>query len=298
MRLRADLTLFLVALLWGGAFVAQRLAGQVGSVYFFNAARFALAFFLLLPLLRKHPIERVALPWIGLAGSILFLATAFQQAGLKTTTAANAGFITSLYVIFVPLVLFLFWREKPSSLVLISLVLALGGAYLLSTGGSFRVQRGDVLELIGAFFWAFHVILLGKVASRYDSLVFSIGQLLVSAVLNLLGGLLWETWTVPQILPWLGSVAYTAVFSLAMGYTLQIWAQRHTPPSDAALILSLESVFAALAGWVFLGEALNPLQSFGALLIFCAVLLSQSSVLRISLHSLSRHPSDAYLADE
>ncbi|MFO3796097.1 MAG: DMT family transporter, partial [Anaerolineales bacterium] len=262
--------------------------GQVGSVYFFNAARFGLAFFLLLPLLRNRPIERPAFPWIGLAGSILFLATAFQQAGLKTTTAANAGFITSLYVVFVPLVLFLFWREKPSWLVLLSLVLALGGAYSLSTAGHFRVQRGDVLELIGAFFWAFHVILLGKVASRYDSLVFSIGQLLVSAVLNLLGGLLWETsWTVPQILPWLGAVTYTAVFSLAMGYTFQIWAQRHTPPSDAALILSLESVFAALAGWVFLGEALNPAQSFGALLIFCAVLLSQSPAFRISLRSLS-----------
>ncbi|MFN3741846.1 MAG: DMT family transporter [Anaerolineales bacterium] len=297
MRLRADLSLFLVALLWGGAFVAQRLAGQVGSVYFFNAARFALAFFLLLPLLRKRPIKPTAFPWIGLAGSILFLATAFQQAGLKTTTVANAGFITSLYVIFVPLILFLFWKEKPSLLVLVSLVLAFGGAYLLSTGGYFRVRRGDVLELIGAFFWAFHVILLGKVASRYDSLVFSIGQLLVSAVLNLLGGLLWESWTVPQILPWLGAVTYTAVFSLAMGYTLQILAQRHTPPSDAALILCLESVFAALAGWIFLGEALNPLQSFGALLIFCAVLLSQSSAFRVSLHSL-RHLSDTHLADE
>lgn len=278
MRLRADLTLFLVALLWGGAFVAQRLAGQVGSVYFFNAARFALAFFLLLPLLRKRPIQRAALPWIGLAGSILFLATAFQQAGLKTTTAANAGFITSLYVILVPLVLFLFWQERPSLLVFISLVMALGGAYLLSTGGSFQVQPGDVLELIGAFFWAFHVILLGKVANRYDPIVFSVGQLLVSALLNVLGGLLWETWTVPQLLPWLGAVAYTAVFSLAMGYTLQIWAQRHTPPGDAALILSLESVFAALAGWIFLGEALTPIQVFGAFLIFFAVFLSQVSV--------------------
>ncbi len=281
MRLRADLTLLLVSFLWGGAFVAQRLAGESGSVYLFNAARFALAFVLLLPLLRRRSLPRSAWPWVILAGCVLFLASAFQQAGLKTTTAANAGFITSLYVVFVPLMLLLFWGERPSLFTLWALLPALVGAYLLSTGGHFQARQGDMLELIGAFFWAFHVILLGKVASRYDPLYFSIGQLLISAVLNAVAGLLWERWTVPTFWPWLGAVIYTAVFSLAMGYTLQIWAQRHTPPADAALILSLESVFASLAGWVFLGEALSLSQSVGAGLIFGAVLLSQWPTLRV-----------------
>ncbi len=280
MRLRADLTLLLVSFLWGGAFVAQRLAGQSGSVYLFNAARFALAFLLLVPLLRRRSLPRTAWPWVLLAGGVLFLASAFQQAGVKTTTAANAGFITSLYVVFVPLVLFLFWRERPSLFTLWALLPALVGTYLLSTGGRFQARQGDLLELIGALFWAFHVILLGKVASRYDPLYFSIGQLLVSAVLNALTGLFWERWAVPDFWPWLGAVVYTAVFSLAMGYTLQIWAQRHTPPADAALILSLESVFASLAGWVFLGEALSLTQSVGAGLIFGAVILSQWPTLR------------------
>lgn len=278
MRWRADLILLLVSFLWGGAFVAQRLAGLSASVYFFNAARFALACLLLLPFIRLRSVERAAVPWMLLAGVVLFLASALQQAGLKTTTAANAGFITSLYVVFVPLGLFLLWREQPSLLTLLALPLALGGAYLLSTGGHFQVQRGDVLELLGAFFWAFHVVLLGKMAYRYEVLSFSAGQLMVGAVLNLIAAVLWERWQVSALLPWLGAVAYTAVFSLGIGYTLQIWAQRHTPPGDAALILSLEAVFAALAGWIFLGEALLPLQIVGALLILLAVLLSQSNL--------------------
>ncbi len=283
MRLRADLTLLLVAFLWGSAFVAQRLAGQSGSVYFFNAARFALAFLLLLPFLRHRPFPGTAWPWVALAGTVLFIATAFQQAGIKTTTATNAGFITSLYVVLVPLVLFLFWREVPSPLTLWALGMALTGAYLLSGSGKFELHWGDFLELIGAFFWAFHVVLLGKVASRYDALSFSVGQLLVSALWNMLAGLLWEHWMVREIGTWLGAVAYTAVFSLALGYTLQIWAQRHTPPSDAALILSLESVFAAISGWIVLGERLTPLQVLGAGLIFLAVLISQWPMLQMHL---------------
>ncbi len=298
MRLRADLTLLLVSLLWGSAFVAQRLAGQSGSVYFFNAARFALAFLLLIPFLRRHSSE--SWPWIVVAGSVLFVATAFQQAGLKTTTAANAGFITSLYVVLVPLVLFFFWRETPSLLTLLTLGMALGGAYLLSGGGKIELHWGDFLELVGAFFWAFHVVLLGKVGSRYDALSFSVGQLLVSAIWNALAGLFWEQWAVREIGSWVSAVIYTAVFSLAMGYTLQIWAQRYTPPSDAALILSLESVFAAISGWIFLGEKLTPMQVLGAGWIFLAVLLSQWPTLQTHLalshpvrkeeYDVARHP--------
>jgi drug/metabolite transporter (DMT)-like permease len=171
-------------------------------------------------------------------------------------------------------VLFLGWREKFHWITLIAVVIAVVGAFFLSTGGSFEVQAGDVIELFGALFWAFHVIVLGKYAARFDSMSFSVGQLVVCGLLNLVVGLFAE-----KSLPWnvslWGAIAYTAFFSLGLCYTLQVWAQRHTPPADAALILSLESVFAVISGWFLLDERLSVFQVLGCVLIFIAVLLSQ-----------------------
>ncbi len=277
MRWRADLTLFFVSLIWGAAFVAQRVAGQMGSVYLFNGVRYLLAALVVLPFAWHNAptiLPRSQYPWMFLAGTILFIASAFQQAGLVYTTAGNAGFITSLYVVLVPLVLFLGWRERLHWLSLVAVWMAVVGAFLLSTGGHFEARFGDLLELIGALFWAFHVVLLGKFAPRYDAMSFSVGQLMVCGLLNLGAGTLLESppaWNGA----WVGAVAYTALFSLGLGYTLQVWAQRHTPPMDAALILSLEAVFAVLIGWTILDERLTTLQILGCALIFAAVLLSQ-----------------------
>ena len=282
MRLKADLTLLIVSIIWGSAFVAQRVAGQLGSVYLFNGARYLLAALLVLPLAIK--VRRVAAPahsisgeqyrWMIIAGFLLFAASALQQAGMLYTTAGNAGFITSLYVVLVPIVLFLIWREKFHRLAIVAVALAAAGAFLLSTGGMFQVQKGDALELIGALFWAFHVVLLGKYASKFESISFSVGQLLVCGLLNIAVGVFVE-----PMVSWNGAllfaIAYTAFFSLGLCYTLQVWAQKHTPPADAALILSLESVFAVISGWFFLDEFLRPVQLIGCGLIFVAVLLSQ-----------------------
>ena len=287
MRLKADISLFIVSILWGSAFVAQRVAGQLGSVYLFNGVRYLLAGLIVLPFAlrslrispsaeahtRQPPLTSGQYKWMLIAGFLLFIAAAFQQTGMQFTTAGNAGFITSLYVVLVPIVLWLGWKEKPGSLSLVAVVLAASGAYLLSTAGRFEVQRGDALELIGASFWALHVVVLGKFASRYEALSFSVGQLLICGLLNLLLGLFIEqpvfTWA------WLGAAAYTSFMSLGLGYTLQVWAQQHTPPSDAALLLSLESVFAVLAGWWLLNEQLGGIQYIGCVLIFIAVALSQ-----------------------
>ncbi|MEW6285537.1 MAG: DMT family transporter [Chloroflexota bacterium] len=276
MRLKADLTLLFIAVIWGTAFVAQRLAGQLGSVYLFNGVRYTLAGLVVIPFVRRadaSPYPREQFKWMFIAGFLLFIAAALQQAGMQFTTAGNAGFITSLYVVLVPLVLFAGWRERPHWLSVVAVGLAGAGAYLLSTGGRFEVQRGDALELAGALFWAFHVVVLGKFASRFEPMSFSVGQLLVCGLLNLTLGFFIEppvfSWT------WAGAAVYTAVLSLGLCYTLQVWAQRHTPPSDAALILSLESVFAVLAGWLILNERLTFIQVFGCLLIFVAVGLSQ-----------------------
>jgi drug/metabolite transporter (DMT)-like permease len=282
MRLKADLALLIISIIWGSAFVAQRLAGQMGSVYWFNAARYLLAAVVVLPFAvgasrgpnRHHLPSREQYKWMLIVGAILFGGSAVQQLGLLYTTAGNAGFITSLYVVLVPIVLFLFWREKAHWLSIIAVVLAGVGAFFLSTAGSFVIRIGDVIEFAGALFWTLHVIMLGKFASRFEPMSFSMGQLIVCGLLNLIIGVFVEK-PMPFQLALLGAVAYTAFFSLGLCYTLQIWAQRHTPAADAALILSLESVFAVLSGWLLLDERLVSIQILGCVLIFVAVLLSQ-----------------------
>ncbi len=281
MRLKADLTLLLVSAIWGSAFVAQRLAAQVGSVYLFNGARYLLAAVIVLPFAIRasrtaapYKLPREQYQWMFVAGFVLFVGSAVQQLGMVYTTAGNAGFITSLYVVFVPVVLFIIWREKVHWISFVAVVFAGVGAFLLSTGGRFDVRAGDALELAGALFWTLHVIILGKYASKFHAMSFSVGQLVVSGLLNLAIGIFVER-SMSISLPLLGAIVYTAFFALGLCYTLQIWAQRHTPPADAALILSLESVFAVIAGWWLLDERLAGVQIFGCALIFVAVLLSQ-----------------------
>lgn len=302
MRLKADFTLFIISIIWGSAFVAQRVAGQMGNVYQFNGARYLLAALVVLPFAFRvgrassptgqvtnltyplpfvgqignltYRIPREQYKWMFIAGLFLFAGSALQQAGLVYTTAGNAGFITSLYVVLVPIALFLFWGEKPHWMSIAAVGLAGLGAFLLSTGGRFEVHIGDALEFVGALFWTFHVIILGKYASKFEALSFSVGQLIVAGVLNLGVGIVVEP-LMTMSWPLLFAIVYTAFFSLGLCYTLQVWAQRHTPPADAALILSLESVFAVLAGWLLLNETLIAIQIFGCVLIFIAVVLSQ-----------------------
>jgi drug/metabolite transporter (DMT)-like permease len=274
MRLKADLTLLFVSMLWGSAFVFQRIVGQQGGVYYFNGLRFLLGALILLPFIWKREVaSRGQWLWMGVAGTILFIASALQQAGIQFTTAGNAGFITSLSVVIVPFVLLLGWRERPRWSAVAAVVMAGVGAYLLSTGGSFKVQKGDALELAGALFWALHLVLLGKFAPYFESIPFAVGQFVVAGFLNLFTGFIFEVPIINGAV--VGAVAYTAVFSVGIGYTLQVWGQRFTPPTDAALILSLEAVFAVLTAWLFLSERLALIQIIGCALILGGVLLTQ-----------------------
>jgi len=224
-------------------------------------------------LLKSFPREQYK--WMFVADFLLFLGSALQQAGMVYTTAGNAGFITSLYVVLIPIALFVFWKEKPHWMSILAVAIAGVGAFLLSTGGKFEIHaQGDILELIGALFWTFHVIVLGKFASKFEAMSFSVGQLAVCGLLNLGMGVFLEP-LMPFDWSLMGAIAYTAFFSLGLCYTLQIWAQRYSPPSDAALILSLESVFAVISGWLLLDERLVAIQVLGCILIFVAVVLSQ-----------------------
>ena len=157
----------------------------------------------------------------------------------------------------------------------IAVLMAILGGFLLSTGGSFRVRPGDVLMFAGSFFWAAHVVIVSRVQGKINALPFALGQFAVCGVLNLVTGIFVEHPTQVEMLVVLPAILYTGVFSIAIGFTLQVIAQKHTPPSDAALIMSLESVFAVLFGWLFLREILLPVQIAGCILMLAAVVLVQ-----------------------
>jgi len=276
MRLKADLLLFMVAIIWGTAFVAQGVAGQYHIVYLFNGVSFMLAGLILIPLIPKATqITKSQWQWMFIAGIVLFIATAMQQVGILYTKIANASFLTSLYAVFTPFLLWIGFREKPHKLDLIAVTFASLGAFLLSTTGKFHAQPGDAIELLGSLFWALHFVILGKFASKFESISFASGHFIISGFINLVIGLFLEKFSTLTALPLIGAILYRATLSIGIGYTLQVWGQKHTPPTDAALILSLEGAFAVIAAWLVLKQTLLPIQIIGCLIIFAAVLLSQ-----------------------
>ncbi len=276
MRLKADLTLLFVTILWGSAFAVMRVAAGHGSVFYLNGLRFSLGAVLLLPFARlQAAFKRETLVYVGLAGFALYVAIGLQQAGLATTTAGNAGFITSLYVVIVPLFLWAFWKDRPNPITWVAVLMALTGGYLLSTAGSFQVRGGDVLILISSLFWAMHLVIVAKVQGRMPALAFALGQFVICGVLNLVTGVFFEHPARADMLALIPAILYTGIFSIAIGFTLQVVAQKHTPANDAALIMSMESVFAVFFGWLFLRESLLPIQIAGCILILAAVILVQ-----------------------
>lgn len=276
MRLKADLTLLAVSIVWGVAFLAQHYSAEFDSVYLFNGFGFLIAAVFLYAInFKRFSIKAGQWFWMSIAGTLLVIASALQQIGIFTTDLANAGFLTSLYTVFTPFVLFLLFKEKAAIIDLLAVVIAVAGAYFLSTGGQITFHAGDIYVAIGAIFWAIHIVILGKFGLKYDAISFSIGQFTVSAILNLILGFSLEpVWILAEPV-FLGSLLFRAIFSIAFGYTLQVWGQQHTPPTDAALLLSLEAVFAAITGWIALSQTLSAIQVFGCVLIFAAVLFSQ-----------------------
>lgn len=287
-RIVSDSALLFVAIIWGFAFVAQRIAAPQIGVFLFNAARFllgALALTILAVLIKPEQIRfgtisRPIQKGIIIAGVLLAAGSAFQQAGLRYTTAANAGFITGLYVVLIPIGLVVFFHQSMQLRIWLAALLATFGMYLLSTNGQMSFNPGDLLVLIGAVFWAMHVILIGNLVQKVDVLTLAIGQYVVCGLLNLVIGLGWEAATIPALISAWWTVVYTGLISVGLGYTLQIVGQRHAPPADAAIILSLEAVFAAIGGWIFLSETLTWIQVLGCVMMLCGMLVAQLDLIR------------------
>jgi drug/metabolite transporter (DMT)-like permease len=281
---RADSLLMAAAIIWGTGFVAQRVGMAYVGPLTFNGVRFALGALVLLPIAGRGepkpqmdpgPVKSLtAWPalWGGaLAGLVLFIAATLQQVGLVYTTAGKAGFITGLYVIIVPL-LGLFWGHRPGWGGWVGACLATAGLYLLSVTEVMTFAPGDLWELAGAFFWAVHVLLLSWLSPRMNGIKLACAQYAVCAVLSLIGAGFAEEITLDGLRGALMAILYGGVISVGVAYTLQVIAQRDAPPIHAAIILSLEAVFAAIAGWLVLDEMLSARGLIGCILMFSGML--------------------------
>jgi drug/metabolite transporter (DMT)-like permease len=284
---KSDGLLLLTAFIWGFAFVAQRVGMEHIGPFGFNGVRFALGCLVLLPLLWKSGIRawggHAAAPGLFspsslggglLAGLVLFAGASFQQVALVYTTAGKAGFITGLYVVLVPII-GIALRQKTHAGTWIGTALAAIGLYLLSVVDQFTMSPGDPLVLVGAFFWAGHVHIIGWLSPRQDPLRIAFLQYAVCALLSLLVSVAIERNTMGGYLSAAIPILYGGLLSVGVAYTLQVVAQQKAKPAHAAIILSLEAVFAAIGGWMILGEVLTQRGLAGCVLMFCGMLISQ-----------------------
>lgn len=275
-RLKADLQLLLAAAIWGFAFVAQRAGMAHLGPFTFNALRFGLGALVLAPFLlgaRRHGF-RAALPGGAQAGLALFLGATLQQWGLVHTSAGKAGFITGLYVIVVPVLGFLEGRRTGWGTWL-GAVCAVAGLYLLSVRSDLRMEYGELVVLAGSLFWAIHVLIIARWTPRHDALTLAGQQFAVVALLSAGAAFVRESGQPMDLAGAALPVLYAGLLSTAIAFTLQVVAQRHAPPAHAAVLLSLEAVFAALGGWWLLGETLSGRGLAGCALMLAGMLASQ-----------------------
>jgi len=279
-RQTATVLLIIATFFWGMAFIAQKSAMDAMGPLTFIAARYILGGLLILPLAiyeyRRAKVQISKKQWfaIGFLCLNFFLGSWLQQWGLATTSVTNGGFLTGLYVFFVPLILLLVFHLKPHPIVWFCAPVAILGLYFLSGASIDPFGRGDLLVVASAIFWAMQVLLLGFLAAKTGLPIFISGiSFLAAGIIAMGGALASETVTLAIISAGWIQIAYTAVFSTAIGFTLQAMGQRYVPPANAAIILSAESLFAALGAALVLGERLNSTGYLGAALLFIAILM-------------------------
>lgn len=275
------LLLILTAMIWGFAFVAQSVAMNDIGPLTFNAARSLLGAVSLLPVLllsrREAPPVKAAFPrWLGIlfAGLIFSAGTILQQCGILYTTASKASFITATYILMVPF-FGLFLGNVLRVNHVIGAVLAMAGVYFLSVTEALTVGTGDLLVFLCAFCFSAHILYLDYASVRYDPVEIAAGQFLVCAVINLAGALLFETIRPEALLAAWQPILYTGLLSTGAAYTLQIIGQKHLPPTECSMLLSLEMVFGGLGGVFLLGETMTSREFVGVLCMTAGVFWSQ-----------------------
>ena len=283
-KFKGPLCLFLCSLFWGTAFSAQSTAMSYMGPYTFVFLRSiitALVLFIVHPFMVRfqiipaNPNENKAALWKtgAVCGCFLVAATLFQQIGLVTTTTAKSGFITALYIVIVPL-LGLFVGKKPQPTIWLGVVVSLIGLYFLCMTDSLHIEFGDLITFFSALVFALHILIIDRYGGELDSVKLSMVQFLTAAVISGILAFTLETPTFASFASCWGSVIYVAVFSGAMGYTLQIVGQKSTDPTIASLIMCLESVFAAIGGWVLLNQTLSGQEIFGCVLMLGASVIA------------------------
>lgn len=280
----SEILLLITAAIWGFAFVAQRVGMNYLKPFTYNGIRFLLGALTLIPLLfffnnntRKYRMDKNNIFAIIITGSVLFIAANLQQIGIVYTSAGNAGFITGLYVIIVPIIS-IFLKKKTSIIYFASAFISFVGLYFLSSEGKFAINKGDIIVGIGAFFWAFHILIIGYYSTRINNLILAIGQFLVCGLLSILVAIIFEIKDkniFQKILLARYPVLYGGILSISVAYTLQIIGQRKAHPALASIIMSLESFFAFIGGIILLNESTDLIRIIGAVLMLLSVILSQ-----------------------
>ena len=281
------ISLLLATVIWGFAFIAQSVGMDHIGPFTFQMVRCALAVVFLFPLSflldeKGTTVATSMKKWADpalwkagiICGSALFIAASLQQVGLVSTDAGKAGFITAMYIVLVP-VLGMFLRQKPTAGALVSVLLAVGGLYLLSCMDASGINKGDLLIMGCALAFAVQIRCIDRFAGSVDGVRLNCVQSLVVTLLSLPCAFLTEVIEPSAILVCWSSLLFAGVLSMGVAYTLQIVGQKHLAPTPAALIMSLESVFAALGGWLVLGESMTRWELLGCGLVFAAVIISQ-----------------------
>ncbi|MBR3183619.1 MAG: DMT family transporter [Firmicutes bacterium] len=281
-KMKANLLLFIAAFIWGTAFVAQKSGGAIGS-FTFNGIRTFIGGLVLLPLvIRNHKDKSLPLftkeELTGgiVCGFFLFVAASLQQFGLAYTTAGKAAFITTLYVVFCPILSLIVHKKKTRPLVWLCVVLDVIGLYLLCmTDASFSIQIGDTLVILCAVAFAGQMVAVDNFIDRIDGIKLSCIQFLFSGLLGIICMFIFEgPVSVSNIMTAWFPILYAGVISCGIAYTFQVLGQKEATPTIAALILCLESVFGVLAGAVILGETMTMREIFGCIIMFAAVVIS------------------------
>ncbi|MEI6347496.1 MAG: DMT family transporter [Bacteroidota bacterium] len=285
----SNLLLLLTAIIWGFAFVAQRVGMEYIGPFTFNAIRFAIGGLSLFPIIyyfkyRNKSQTSNTTPLTSnnwqkrygglILGSVLFIAASMQQVGLQYTTAGKSGFITGLYVVFVA-ILGLFFRQKTTLFLWIAVFLSTAGMYLLSVADLKTISIGDLITFFSAILWAVHVLLTGYLSPKMNAIKLAQYQFFVCSILSLVVALFIEDIIFSKILLASTPILYGGLLSVGIAYTLQVVVQKTAHPTSAAIILSLESLFAVIGGWLFLNETLSLNAMIGCGLMLSGMIVAQ-----------------------